>query len=122
MVTRESEDVVLVDLEFKNTKRENAYRAAKAVDPSWHREQADAYKKPGEAYACLFHHAWLLKNDPDNKELQQDMVFAYLMSKREGHPLFLKEYVLPDVVKDALKLTEGQWNDMEQPKKKLERR
>ncbi len=67
LVTTESNNVVLVDLEFKNTPDEIAYRLAKSrFDPFWHQEHAEAATTAQNWYAAVFHYAWLLKHGPDS--------------------------------------------------------
>jgi len=66
-VSAESNNVVLVDREFKYTPDEKAYRRAKSrFDPHWHQEQATAASKAENWYAAVFHYAWLLKHDPNS--------------------------------------------------------
>ncbi|MFT7641519.1 MAG: hypothetical protein ACI9G1_003269 [Pirellulaceae bacterium] len=64
-VTTESNNVVLVDLEYKNTPHEKKWRKTKAsFDPVRHREQAKAAITAENWNAAVFHYAWLLRHDP----------------------------------------------------------
>ena len=66
-VTTESNKIVLVDLEIKNTPAEKAYRLTTSrFDPYWHLEQAHGAATTKNWYAAVFHYAWLLKHDPDS--------------------------------------------------------
>ena len=66
-VTTEANSVVLVDLEYKNTPDEAAYRKAKArFEPLWHEAQATAAVTAESWYAAVFHYGLLLKHDPDS--------------------------------------------------------
>lgn len=66
-VTSELKNVVLVDLEFKNTPNESTYRTAKSeFDPLWHQEQATSATELEDWYAAVFHFAWLLKTNLAN--------------------------------------------------------
>jgi eukaryotic-like serine/threonine-protein kinase len=66
-VATESLNVVLVDLQYKNTPDEKAWRSAKAsFDSFWHEEQATAATTANNWYKAVFHYAWLLKHEPDS--------------------------------------------------------
>ncbi len=60
--------ILLVDLEFKNTPDEKAYRAFKAKPkPYWHQEQAEKAQQAKDWFAATFHAAWWLKLKPDSR-------------------------------------------------------
>ena len=61
-----SSHVTLVDREFKNLPAESAYRKAKAkLDLHWHIDQAFVAHENDDWYSAVFHHAWVLKADPN---------------------------------------------------------
>lgn len=65
--TTDANNVVLVDLEYKHTPDEDARRKANAtVDLTWHKEQANAGATTDDWYSVAFHHACVLKHDPDS--------------------------------------------------------
>lgn len=77
-VTTELRNVVLVDLEYKNTPTEKAYRINKAsIDPHWHEEQARAATEEQDWYAATFHYAVLVKNNPDQGLYFDDLEFSF---------------------------------------------
>jgi WD40 repeat protein len=66
LVTTESNNVVLVDLEYKNAPDEKARRKTQASFDSFrHQEQAKAATTAKYWYAAVFHYALLMQNDPD---------------------------------------------------------
>ncbi|TWT81443.1 Serine/threonine-protein kinase PknB [Planctomycetes bacterium CA13] len=112
-VSSEMNNVMLVDLEYKNTPQEKAYRATKArFDPGWHREQAKQAVATENWYAATFHFALLIKNDPDQVQFHEDLHSSYqkLVARfeesngNEEHDL--KSYLAP-VVREALELPRG---------------
>lgn len=63
-VTTEANNVVLVDLLYKNTPDEKAWRIAKArFYPFWHNERAIAATTAENWFEAVFHYAWLVKHD-----------------------------------------------------------
>ena len=67
-------DLLLIDLDYKNTPDEKLYRAGKVqFDPVWHQEQATAATTAKNWYAATFHVALLMKNDPDAASLYDDL-------------------------------------------------
>ena len=77
-VTTESNNVVLVDLEYKNTPNDKSWRKTKAsFDPIWHQEQAKAATNGENWYAAVFHNARLLKHDPDSVEYYVGLQASY---------------------------------------------
>ncbi len=105
----ESNNVVLVDLEFKNTSDAKAYRKASAAfDPFWHQERATAATAAKNWYAAVFHFALLMKNDPDNASFYDDLhsSFQKLKSQFEQEELDPEPY-LATVVQETLKLPRG---------------
>lgn len=66
-VISEANNIVLVDLEYKNTPAESGYRKSKArFDPLWHQHQSKAAVTVENWYAAVFHDAWLVKNNPQS--------------------------------------------------------
>lgn len=77
-VTTEADNVVLVDLEYKNVPNEKARRKTKAsFDSSWHQEQATAMTTAHDWYAATFHFALLMKNDPDQTSFYDGLQSSY---------------------------------------------
>ncbi len=108
-VTAESNNVVLVDLEFKNTPDEKARRKTKArFDPFWHQEQATGATTAKNWYTAVFHFALLIKNDPGQAAFYDGLhsSFQKLASQfeQEGRDI---ELHLAMVVKESLKLPRG---------------
>ena len=106
LVTYDGIDLLLVDLEFKNTPDEKAYREAKArFDPFWHREQAEKRSNEQDWFAAAFHNSWQLKNEPENAQAISELKNAYsnlaIRFKENERDL---EAMLPLVVKQAIKL------------------
>ncbi len=63
-----NDQVLLVDLEFKNTRKEKAYRELMGKpDPYWHEQQASLAEKSDNGFAKAFHRAWLLKLRPESR-------------------------------------------------------
>jgi WD40 repeat protein/serine/threonine protein kinase len=86
-VTTELKNVVLVDLEYKNTPDEKGYQKAKTIfDPFWHEEQASAATTAENWYAAVFHQAWLLRHDPDSMAHRVGLQSSYrrLIAKDSG--------------------------------------
>lgn len=96
-------NVLLVDLEFKNTPVEKAIRKFKArPDPIWHRQQLQDAIRTKNLFAELFHRAWLLKIQPADAGLKRELSEAYdryLTSNEIG------EEHLPTVAAEVLGLT-----------------
>jgi hypothetical protein len=68
LVTSSGNQVLLVDLQYKNTPAEKAFRKYKArLDPRWHREQAALAEATADWYAATFHWAWVMKADPTSE-------------------------------------------------------
>jgi hypothetical protein len=108
-VTTESNNVVLVDLEYKNTPDERARRKTQAsFDAFWHQEQVTAATTAKNWYAATFHFALLMKNDPNQTSyfdaLQSS--FQELKSQFEQQELDLEPH-LATVVRESLKLPRG---------------
>ena len=94
----------LVDLEFKHTAEEKAYREAKArFDANWHQSKAMEYEEAGNWYAATFHGAWALTSEPnwyglgDFRQAYQRLSEQYKLEKRDLNA------VLSPVVKQMLK-------------------
>ena len=105
-VTTESKDVVLVDLEYKNTPDERARRKTKAsFDSFWHLEQATDATTAKNWYAAVFHYALLMQNDPDQASFYDGLQssFEKLKSQFEQEERDLEPH-LATVVHEALKL------------------
>jgi eukaryotic-like serine/threonine-protein kinase len=108
-VTAESNNVVLVDLEYKNAPDEKARRKTKAsFDPFWHQEQAKAATTAKNWYAATFHYAWLIQNDPDQAALYEGLQSSYeqLVSQFEDEQREVVAH-LATIVKESLKLPRG---------------
>lgn len=108
-VTTESKNVVLVDLAFKNTPDEKAYRTTKArFEPSWHLEQAKAATISENWYAAVFQYALLMKSDSDQASFYDGLhsSFRKLDSQFERQELDIEAH-LAMVVKESLKLPRG---------------
>ena len=105
LVAVENQNVVLVDLEFKNTPHEKSYRVAKArFNPWWHRKQAISAERLNDWYAATFHYAWLLQNEPSNSEYRQGLESSHkkLLKVFEAKKRDLEPH-LSSVVREALK-------------------
>ncbi|MDP1563329.1 MAG: protein kinase [Pirellulaceae bacterium] len=77
-VTTESNNVVLVDLEYKNTPDEKARRKTKAsFDSFWHQKQATDAITAENWFAAVFHYGWLLQHDPDSLEYYVGLRSSY---------------------------------------------
>lgn len=103
-MTSESNNVVLVDLEYKNTCHAKAYRKAKAsFDPFWHQEQARAAVRAKDWYAATFQFAMLSKNDPNNAEFRNGLNSSYrkLVESYEKDNLKVRSFRAP-VIKEML--------------------
>jgi hypothetical protein len=62
MVVPSGDNVLLVDLAFKNTPDEKAYREFKSrLDPYWHKTQAEMAEAADDWFAATFHWAWVVK-------------------------------------------------------------
>ena len=111
LVKSEGSNVHLVDLEYKNTPREKAYREAKArFNPRWQREQAKKAAADKHWFAAAFHYAWLVKNDPEQPKLHKKLRKAHknLLRDSESKEKHMNiKVILPTVVKEALKLPRG---------------
>ncbi|MBA4192534.1 MAG: hypothetical protein C0467_31590 [Planctomycetaceae bacterium] len=105
-VTAESNNVVLVDHEYKNAPDEKARRKTKAsFDPAWHQERATEVTKEKNWYAATFHFALLMKNDPDQAAFYDGLhsSFQKLKSQYEQEERGLEPH-LSLLVREALKL------------------
>ena len=105
-VTIESNNVVLVDLDYKNSPDEKARREIKSrFDPFWHQEQATAAVTAKDWYAATFHFAWLTKNDPERASFHASLKssFQKLKAQFEEQERDLEAH-LALVVRETLKL------------------
>jgi WD40 repeat protein len=107
LINADRNNLLLIDLEYKNTPHENNYCAAKVrFDPHWHHEQATAATTATNWYAATFHFAWLTMHDPEgvtfDEELQSS--FQKLRSQFAQEELDI-ELLIPTVVRQALKLS-----------------
>ncbi|MCA9194348.1 MAG: protein kinase [Planctomycetales bacterium] len=108
-VSSETNYVVLVDLEHKNTPDERGYRVAMAsFDPFWHQEKALAFTTIQNWYAAVFHYALLMNYDPDNGAFYDGLHATYraLQAQFENANLELEPHIAI-TVKDSLKLPRG---------------
>ncbi|PHS06560.1 MAG: hypothetical protein COA78_14125 [Blastopirellula sp.] len=99
----------MIDLEFKNTPREKAYREFKAHSkPLWHAEQAEIAEQNENWFAATFHRAWVLKAEPETKDGPQLLQTAYEKLKAEyaEQDKELTPYLNP-VVREMLALVES---------------
>jgi hypothetical protein len=105
-VTTESNNVVLVDLEYKNTPGEKAKRKTKAsLDPAWHQERATEATNEKNWYAATFHFALLMKNDPDRAAFHDGLYSSFQKLKSHfGQEDRSLEPHLALVVQEPLKL------------------
>jgi len=106
LVTTESNNVVLVDLEYKDTPDEKARRKTKAsFDSFWHQNQATCATTDKNWYAAVFHFAWLTQNDPDQVSFYDGLQssFEELKAKFEQEERDLEPH-LAMMVREALKL------------------
>lgn len=107
--TAEGNNVVLVDLEFKNLPNEKALREAKArFDRFWHQNRALASKKSENWYAAVFHYGMLMKHDPEQATYYDGLQSSHqqLVLQFEPKELDIKLH-LPMVVKQSLELPRG---------------
>ncbi len=108
-VTTESNNVVLVDREYKNTPDEKARRKTKAsFDSFLHQKQATDATTAKNWYAATFHYAWLMQNDPDQASLYDGLQSSYeqLVTQFADEERDM-ELHLAMVVKESLKLPRG---------------
>lgn len=109
MVTSESNNVVLVNLGFKDNPVERGFRKAKAkFDAGWHLRQADAAKSSRAWYAAAFHFAWLLQHEPDRAAFHDGLHLAYgkLEEMGEGADRKVDSHLMP-LVFNSLKIPRG---------------
>jgi WD40 repeat protein/serine/threonine protein kinase len=108
-VTTESNNVVLVDLEYKNTPDERARRKSKAsFDSFWHQVQADEAVAKEDWYAAAFHFALLVKHVSDQSKFRDDLQNAYqkLVDRFEKDDRSVAAF-LPAIVKESLSMSGG---------------
>lgn len=109
LVNNELNDLILIDLEYRNTPREKLYRHMKArFEPEWHWEQAIGATTVKNWYAAAFHFALLMKNDPDDASFHDGLQssFQELESHFKQEELDFEPH-LAMVVKESLKLSRG---------------
>jgi len=113
LVTSEGKNVLVVDLEYKNTPREKAYRQAKArPKPFWHLEQAKKAEQEKDWFAATFHRAWVMKSDPEQAKsfdllhkAREELEREFAQKNKDGDKN-LSDYLSP-VVKTMLELPRG---------------
>lgn len=103
-VSSDMNNVMLVDLEFKDNQYEKAYRNSKAeFDSNWHVNQLQTAAAAENWFAAVFHLAWLVKNQPDGAELKDELKSAHqklaIQFEKVGREL---ELILPPVVQESL--------------------
>ncbi len=101
--------VFLVDLHYKNTPSEKAYREQKArFAPWWHRERATLAIESEDWFAATFHYALLLENAPTEIEFYDELHASYakLAENFQREKPNLESY-LPVVVREALRHPRG---------------
>lgn len=112
-VTTESDNVILIDRNYKNRPHEQAFREQKAqFNFQWHRQQADESAMAENWYAATFHFALLLHNDPDRIVFQNGLQSSYnnLLALREESDSSKKHDprpYFPRVVSESLELLSG---------------
>ena len=90
------DSIGMVDLNFKYTPSEKAYRARKArPNLEWHWEEAFSASASQDAYVAAFHYGWLMSQQPDSRGAYQGLQLA--LSQLEEH----QRERLPAVVKAA---------------------
>ena len=68
-------NIVLIDLEFKNSPEQRAYNKFQArVDPYWHAEMAVESEELKDWYAAAFHWAWVIKALRKNQASVREVV------------------------------------------------
>ena len=100
-VTSSGKDVLLIDMEFRDSSDQIAYREFKSrLDPEWHAAQAAIAEKTEDWYAAVFHHAWVMKSDTDQaaafdrlQESYEQLKKAY-SSRNEDCDVFLHPVVV----------------------------
>lgn len=93
-------NVILIDLEFKDDLQEQAYRAAKAkLDPSWHLNLAQQAIVGENWFPAVFHFACLVKNDSNGAEFCDDLQSAYqeLVARLEKEGRALNLFLSSDI-------------------------
>ncbi len=114
-INRDGSNLILVDLEYKNTTLEKRYREVKSrFDPWWHQEQATAATTSKDWYAATFHFALLMINNPDELSFYDGLQssFQNLKSQFEQTKRDLEPHMAP-FVKESLILSRG--NDVPNP-------
>lgn len=109
LLSRNLNDVILVDLEFKKTAAEEAYRETKArFDFDWHRERAAEAGAAKDWFAASFHFAWLLQNDSEQARYFDGLRYSFqqLKDQFQSEENNFESY-LPSIVKDSLKIPRG---------------
>ena len=100
LINADRNHLLLIDLEYKNTPPEKAYRASRTqFDPVWHHEQADLAAASKNWFAATFHLAWLVKHDPDQVSFQDALhsSFAELQSHSEEKGLDIAPHLAKEV-------------------------
>ncbi|MEZ6057199.1 MAG: protein kinase [Planctomycetaceae bacterium] len=107
LLSGDRNDILLVDLEFKNTPIQEEYRARKAqFDSAWQLEQANAAAEAKNWFAATHHFALLAKNAPEQVAYHDGLLLSFdeLKSQFEQAGRDLDPYLSP-VVTETLKLT-----------------
>jgi WD40 repeat protein/serine/threonine protein kinase len=100
-----ADDVLLVDLAYKQTPRERQRRKLLASPkPRWHRKQFQSAQSAKQWYAAVFHGAWLLKLQPSDVSLRAGLQEAHrnLLAAHNG-----QSPPLPAVVNEMFKQLRG---------------
>ncbi|MEZ6137818.1 MAG: protein kinase [Pirellulaceae bacterium] len=109
LVTKESNNVVLVDLQYKDRPGEKNFRlAATSFDALGHQQRAEKASATGNWYAAVFHYALLMQHDPDQASYYDGLSSCYqeLQSQYQQSELDLEPHV-PKLVNEALQLPRG---------------
>jgi len=119
LVTFFGRDVLLVDLDYKNTPNEQIYRSSKAkLDLVWHQSQAKKNELEKNWLPATFHWGWSMKADPDQTTSHDGLhaSFEKLKNAKAKPAENLDDYLAP-VVKEMLKLPRGKSVPKLTPKK-----
>ena len=120
MIVPSMTDIIIVDRNFKNSPKEQAFRQFNAkLDPSFHATQAVIAEEKKDWYAAAFHRAWELKADPNRRTSPPFFRIAYkkLQAQYGDKEQDLADFVSPVVIEAAelpkLKFTQSTIPDTE---------
>ncbi|MEZ5944316.1 MAG: hypothetical protein R3C18_23245 [Planctomycetaceae bacterium] len=107
LISGDRNEILLVDLELKNTPIQKEYRARKAqFDSAWHLEQANGAAGAKNWFAATLHFALLVKNAPEQVAYHDGLLLPFdeLKSQSEQAGRDIEPYLSP-VATETLKLT-----------------